>query len=109
MPLADFSLHVTSLFQVWYLHLLIQIWNRLRDCLLFKFFLLRHILIGYTNLYLFWRLNWNTLMHTFLNFTVVILTSHDFTSYSKLLPMSIYDFVFHTLIICFRCTIYATT
>ena len=109
MPLAAFSLRVTSLFEFRDLHFAHSNFNRLRDCLFFQFFLLRRILVDYTNLSLCGWLNFNPFSRTFVHFIIVALTWHDFTSYSILLPMSISARVFHTLNICFRCNIYVTT
>ena len=84
----------------------IQIWNILRDFFLFKFVLLCHILVVYTNLSFCEQFNINPFYCTFVHFTIVILTWHDFTSYSMVLPNSISDRLFHSLSICFRCIIY---
>ena len=81
----------------------IQIWNRLRDRYLFNFFLLHHILVVHTNIYFCEWLKFNLFIHTFVHFTIVVLTWHDLTSYSKVLPMSISAWVFHTLSIFLLC------
>ena len=47
---------------------------------MFKFVLLSHTLVGYTNIYLYDRLNLYHFMHTFVHFTIVVLTWYDFTS-----------------------------
>ena len=77
-------------------------------CFIFKFVLLSHILVVHTNIFFCERLNFNPLMHNFVNFTIVVLTWYDFTPYSILLPMSIYSQIFHTLRIYFRCVIHVT-
>ena len=89
--------------------LTIKIWNRLRDCFTYKFVLLRHILVGYTNVYFCDKLNFNTFSRTFVHFTIFVLTWNDFTSYSILLSMSISARAFHTLSMCFRCIIWFNT
>ena len=86
----------------------IQIWNRLHDRFLFKFFL-HNILVGCAKLSFCERLTFNTFSHTFVHFTIVILTSHDFMSFYIVLHVSISDRFFQTLSICFRCIIYVTT
>ena len=70
---------------------------------------MRHILVGHTNISFCERLNFNTFMRTFLNFTIVILTWYDFTSYSIVLPMSISAQVFYVLSIYCGFIIYVTT
>ena len=52
------------------------------------------------------RLNLNIVSPTFVRFTIVMLTWHDFTSYSIVLPMLISVQAFHALSIYFRCIIY---
>ena len=76
---------------------------------IFKFVLLRHILIGHTNISFCVRLNFNPFIPTFVHFTIVVLTWYDFTTYSIVLPMYISAWVFHTLKFYFRCIIYITT
>ena len=109
MPIADFSLRVTSVFEVQDLHFSIKIWNRLHDFFLFKFVLFHHILVGHTNISFCERLKLNIFMRTFVYFTIVVLTWYDFKSYSIVLPVYISAQVFHTLSIYFRCIIYVTT
>ena len=87
----------------------IQIWNRLRDCFLFKFILLRHICVGYTNTSFCDKLSFNPFSCTILYFDILFLTWYDFTSYSIELSMSVSDLFFHSLRICFRCIIFITT
>ena len=87
----------------------IQIWNHLRDRFIFKFVLVRQILVGYTNVYFCERLNFNPFSCTFVHFNIVVLTWHDFTPYFIVFTMSISARVFHTFIMCFRCIIYVTT
>ena len=70
--------------------------NHLHYCFLFKFFLLRQINVDCTNISLCERLRFNSFSHTFLHFTIVILTWYDFTSQYMVLPMSISAWVFHT-------------
>ena len=76
--------------------------NHLRDILLFKFILLRHIHIGYNNIYLRERLSFNTFIRTFVHSTIVALTWYSFTSYDIVLPTSISALVFQPGSICFR-------
>ena len=64
----------------------ILILNCLRDRLLFKFILLHQNYVGYTNMFFCEKLGFNTFSHTFVNFTIVILTWYNFTSYSIVLP-----------------------
>ena len=79
MPLAAFSSRVFGVFEVRDLHFDHSNWNRLRDRFIFKIILLRHILVGDTNLFLCERLNFNPFMRTFVNFTIYVFTWHDFT------------------------------
>ena len=86
MLLADFGLRVFSVFEVWDLHFAYSNWNRFRDCFMFKFVLLRHILVGDTNVSFYERLNFNPFMCTIVHFNIDVLTWYDFTSYSIVLP-----------------------
>ena len=87
----------------------LQILNRLRDCFIFKFVLLRHIIVGNTNVFFRERLDFNPFIFTFVHFTVVVFIWYYFTSYSIILPMYISARVFDTLKVYFRCFIYITT
>ena len=77
--------------------------------LIFQFILLHHILIGPTNTSFSDRLNLNPFICTFSNLNIVVLTWYDITSYSIVLPMSIYPRLIYSLSIYFRCIIYVTT
>ena len=110
MPLADFSSRVTRIIRC--LGLILCLFKsdiHLRDRFLFKFILLRHMYVGYTNSSFFKRLSSNPFSCTFIHFTIVVLNWYDFRSYYIVLPTSISARGFHTLIICFRCIIYFTT
>ena len=108
IPLTAFSLHVYIVLEVWDLHIVYSNRKRLRDCFIFKFVLLRHILIVHTNNFFCERLNFNPLIRIFLHFTIVVLTWYDLTSYYIVLPMSIYARILHALIIYCRCIVYIT-
>ena len=86
---VDFSSLVFSVFEVRDLHIAYSNWNCLSDCLIFKFGLLRHIIVGHTSNFFCERLNFNPFSQAFVQFTIVVLTWYDFTLYSKVLPMSI--------------------
>ena len=83
--------------------------DHLRDRFLFKFILLHHIYVGYTNIYFYEQLTFNPFCYTFVKFTIVVLTWYDFTSYSIVLPMSISVQVIQPGSICFRYIFYVTT
>ena len=87
----------------------IKIWNCLYDRFLFNFFIFHHILVGHTNISLCEQLQFNIFMCTFVYFIIVVMTWYDFQSYSIVLPMYIFDQLFHTLSINFRGIIYFTT
>ena len=107
MPLKDFSLRVTNVFEVRDLHFFIQTWKRLRNRLLFNFVLLRHLLVSYNNIYFYERLNINHFSRKIVNFTIVVLNWYDLKSYSIVLPISISVLVCRLWTICFRFIIYA--
>ena len=109
MPLAYFSSRILSVFEVQDLHIAYSNRNWLRYWFIFRFVLLGHIPVGHTNIFFCGRLNFNPFSHTFVNFTIFILTWYDFTSYYILLTMSISSQVFHNLSIHCRCIIYVTT
>ena len=67
--------------------------NHLCDRFVFKFILLRHMYVGYTNISFCQWLNSNPFSRTFVHFTIVVLTWYDFTLSSIVLPMSIYAFL----------------
>ena len=83
--------------------------NCLCDLFIFKFALLRHIIVGYTNIDLYERLNFDPFIHTFVHFTIVVLNWCYFTSYSIVLLMSVSYRLFQPCSICFRCIMYVTT
>ena len=85
MMLAVFSLHVFSVFEVRYLHFAYSKWNRLNNQFIFKFVSLHQIPVENTNITFFDQLNSNPFMRNFVNFTIVVLTWYDFTSYTKVL------------------------
>ena len=61
---------------------------------MFKFVLFNHILVGYTNISFCERFNFNPFIHTFVYFTIIVLTWYYFTSHSIVLTKSISDWVF---------------
>ena len=69
--------------------------NQLCDRLLVKLVLLRHINVGYTNIFFCGWLRSNNFCCTFASFTIVILTWYDITPYSIVLPKSISAWVFN--------------
>ena len=71
-----------------------------------SFNLLRHIYIGFTNMYLCERLSYNPFNRTYVIFTIVFLTLYDLTPYYTVLPLSISSLVFRIWSICFRCIIF---
>ena len=72
MLLVSFSLRVKQDLRYGTYIFPIQIWNRLCDHVLFKVFLLRYILIGYTHVSFFKRLNFNNVSRNFLSYTIVV-------------------------------------
>ena len=80
-------------------------WNWLSDSFLFRFNLMRHIYVDYTNMSFYERLNFNPFCCTFVHFTIIVLIWYDITSYTIVLPMSIYALVLWLWSICFRCII----
>ena len=67
---------------VWYLYIPpFKFESHLHYCFLFKFVLLCHILVGYTNIFLCERLIFNLFSHTFVHLTIVVLNSYDSTSW----------------------------
>ena len=62
MPLVAFSLRVISVFEVHGLHIACSNWNFLRDCFIFNYVSLLHILVGHANIYLCGQLNINPLV-----------------------------------------------
>ena len=61
--------------------------NRLCAYFLFKFKLLSHIYVCYTNMSFWEQLSGNPSSCNFVLFTIVVLTWYEFTSYSIVLPM----------------------
>ena len=53
--------------------------NHLRNRFISKFILLRHVYVGYSNISFRERLSFNTFSHTFVHFTIAVLTWYDFT------------------------------
>ena len=67
--LSRILVHTSQLYLISRTYILpIQICNRLHDCFLFKFVLLRHILVGHTNIFFCRRLTFNPFMRTFFTF-----------------------------------------
>ena len=62
----------------------------------------RNLFVGFTNILFCERLSFNLFSRTFVNFTIALLIWYDFTSYSIVLPMPIYAFLFRLWGICFR-------
>ena len=88
MPLTVFNSRVTKLIKCLGLLLFpFKFDNQLCDLFLFKFIVLRHMYVGYTNKFFCEQLSVNTFSHTFVHFTIVLLTSYDFTSYYIVLLM----------------------
>ena len=73
---------------------ILKLENILITCFLFKLNLLRQIYVSFTNMSFCEWLSFNILCRAFINFTIVVLTCYYFTSYSIVLPISIYAFVF---------------
>ena len=70
-----------------------------------SFNLLRHIYVGFTNMYFCERLSYNPFHFTSVIFTILFLTWYDLLSYSIVLPISISTLVF-LLWNFFRCIIF---
>ena len=75
----------------------IQIRNHLRDCLIFRFVLLWHILVGHTKISFFEGLHSNPFMLTFVYCTKVVLTWYDFMSYYKVSPTAITNMIWYDI------------
>ena len=106
MPLRILVHSFFSVFEVWDLHISYSNLNLLRNSFIFKFVLLHHILVVHTKIFSYERLNFNTFSRTYVHFIIVILTWHDFTSYSLVLPTSISYWIFSFLSINCRCIIF---
>ena len=89
-------------------------WGRAPMASLFSWWILRrfnlllHNYVGFTNIYICERLSYNPFNCISIIFTVVFFTWCDLTSYSIILPISIYALVFLLWSICYICIIYGT-
>ena len=93
-----FSMRVTRFIKFLGFIFCLITFDHLRNHFLFKFILFCHVYIGYTNISFYEQLIFNTFCCTFLYFTIVVLNWYDFTSYSIVLPLSIYDRYFDLVV-----------